>query len=109
MHGTLGLIDIVATMLYGNTYKFQLPSNVYYACGHIAYKWLPYGAVGSCTLTRLIPATWVWGNKDLPYEAIPKHTLQKREEPLKTNRQLVAEIWVCTYISGIVSKEFTLY
>lgn len=80
-------------MLYGNTYKFQLPSNVYYACGHNAYKWFPYGAVGSCTLTRLIPATWVWENKDLPYQAIPKHTLQKRQVQPKANRQLTHLPW----------------
>lgn len=92
MKDTLGFINIVAIMLYGNTYKFQLPPNVYYACGFNAYKWYIYGAVGSCTLARLTSATWVWDSKDIPYQQIPKHMLYKRSQRPKA-KELVHLPW----------------
>lgn len=92
MKDTLGFINIVAIILYGNTYKFQLPPNVYYACGFNAYKWLPYEAVGSCTLARLTSATWVWDSKDIPNQQIPKHMLYKRSQRPKA-KELVHLPW----------------
>lgn len=88
MDRTTSLINILLVMIYDNTYKFQLPHNVYYACGLNAYKWLPYGAIGACTLARLTRATWVWENIDLPYRQMPKHLLYKRNTIPKAKEQV---------------------
>lgn len=55
MDRTTGLINILLVMIYDNTYKFQLPHNIYYVRGLNAYKWLPYGAIGACTLAKIDP------------------------------------------------------
>lgn len=69
-------ISIVDAMIRKN--KFWLKENIY-----IAFKWLPRGAGGTCTLARLEHATWVWETNDLPYQHIPKHMLAKRDlEPM---------------------------
>lgn len=63
-------------------------SSHYYVCGLNAYKWLPYGAIGACTLARLTRATWVWENNDLPYRQMPKHLLYKRNTIPKAKEQI---------------------
>lgn len=88
MDRTTSLINIVLVMIYDNTNKFQLPHNIYYVCGLNAYKWLPYGEIGACTLAKIDPATWVWENIDLPYRQLPKHLLYKRNTIPKAKEQV---------------------
>ncbi|XP_066438508.1 vomeronasal type-2 receptor 26-like [Eleutherodactylus coqui] len=57
--------------------QIKLPEGVYAVCGNKAYRWIPHGAGGTCTLEKLEPATWVWTNDEFLYQDVPSHMLYK--------------------------------
>ncbi|KAM3936974.1 uncharacterized protein RB166_002689 [Leptodactylus fuscus] len=69
-------VDLVHKLISQHSSFFDLPPQMYWACGNNAYKWLPMGVKGTCTIVRLTPATFVVDK--LKAKAIPKHTLYKR-------------------------------
>ncbi|XP_075137728.1 uncharacterized protein LOC142213309 [Leptodactylus fuscus] len=77
-------VDLVHKLITQHSAFFALPPQMYWACGSSAYKWLPVGVKGTCTIVRLTPATFIVDAK-----AIPKHTLYKRaadNTPRKSGR-----------------------
>ncbi|XP_073430116.1 uncharacterized protein [Dendrobates tinctorius] len=71
-------IDLVHRLVLQHSALWDLPSDMFWVCGDNAYKWLPVGVRGACTLGRLTPATFVIPNDQLNTQSIPKHTLYKR-------------------------------
>ncbi|KAM4040851.1 syncytin-1-like isoform 1-T3 [Anomaloglossus baeobatrachus] len=82
---TLRFASVVMALL--NEYQFELPKGIYIVCGEKAYRWIPKGAEGTCTLARLEPATWVWNEEDFPYKNIPQHMLAKRDTDTNSDKQ----------------------
>ncbi|XP_073437677.1 endogenous retrovirus group PABLB member 1 Env polyprotein-like isoform X1 [Dendrobates tinctorius] len=76
---TIRLVSIAITFL--NEFQFELPKGVYVVCRSNAYRWIPKGAEGACTLAKLEPATWVWNENDFPYKKVPGHMIAKRSAP----------------------------
>ncbi|XP_075113559.1 uncharacterized protein LOC142182739 [Leptodactylus fuscus] len=80
-------VDLVHKLITQHSAFFALPPQMYWACGNNAYKWLPVGVKGTCTIVRLTPATFVVDK--LNARAIPKYTLYKRaadNTPRKSGR-----------------------
>ncbi|XP_075122530.1 uncharacterized protein LOC142196211 [Leptodactylus fuscus] len=80
-------VDLVHKLITQHSAFFALPPQMYWACGNNAYKWLPVGVKGTCTIVRLTPATFIVDR--LNAKAIPKHTLYKRaadNTPRKSGR-----------------------
>ncbi|XP_056416440.1 syncytin-A-like [Hyla sarda] len=72
------LSDIVNKLINQNSSYWELPRDTYWVCGREAYKWLPVGVNGTCTLARLTPSTFVIPNKDVDMRAVPRHMLYQR-------------------------------
>ncbi|XP_056419281.1 syncytin-A-like [Hyla sarda] len=72
------LIDIVNKLINQHSSFWELPRDIYWVCGREAYKWLPVGVKGTCTLARLTPSTFVISNDDIDMRAAPKHMLYRR-------------------------------
>lgn len=84
---TLRLVEAARSILHGPGYT--PPEGIYIVCGFNAYRWIPWGAAGSCTLARVQPATWTWQREDLPYQKIPRHTLHKRSPAKSRAKPLI--------------------
>ncbi|XP_075190670.1 endogenous retrovirus group PABLB member 1 Env polyprotein-like [Anomaloglossus baeobatrachus] len=71
-------IDIVHRLILQHSAIWDLPPQTYWVCGYNAYKWLPVGVNGTCTLARLTPATFIINTTDIPAGKMPLHLLVKR-------------------------------
>lgn len=65
-------------MLRGETTDLRLASGLYYLCGSNAYKWLPQGGQGSCTIARVYRGTWLLD--ELPMDKAPMHLIRNRRD-----------------------------
>ncbi|XP_073525221.1 uncharacterized protein [Phyllobates terribilis] len=70
-------IDLVHKLVLQYSALWDLPSATYWVCGNNAYKWLPVGVGGTCTLARLTPATYLIPHSKVDMRAIPLHTIYK--------------------------------
>ncbi|XP_066450530.1 uncharacterized protein [Eleutherodactylus coqui] len=74
------LVSYIASALIHGA-QLKLPEGVYVVCGSKAYRWIPLGAGGTCTLAKLEPATWVWTSDEFSDQHVPSHMLYKRAVP----------------------------
>ncbi|XP_073518776.1 uncharacterized protein [Phyllobates terribilis] len=98
-------LDLVHRLVLQHSAIWDLPEGTFWICGNGAYKWLPVGIKGTCTLGRLTPATFIVQNQQVDMQAVPKHTLYKRaadNSPRHSGRPHVVQM-------GIPNKIFSTF
>ncbi|KAM4031868.1 endogenous retrovirus group 3 member 1 Env polyprotein-like [Anomaloglossus baeobatrachus] len=98
-------VDLVHRLVLQHSALWDLPRGMYWVCGYNAYKWLPVGVKGSCTLARLTPATFIVPYDQLDAQVLPKHMIFKRaadNKPRESGRPHVVQM-------GTANKIFSTF
>ncbi|XP_075140935.1 endogenous retrovirus group PABLB member 1 Env polyprotein-like [Leptodactylus fuscus] len=96
-------VDLVHRLILQHSAIWDLPLHMYWACGSNAYKWLPVGVKGTCTLVRLTPATFII--ERLNMQAVPKHMIFRRAAdniPRKSGRPHVIQMGTANQIFSTI-------
>ncbi|XP_069599234.1 endogenous retrovirus group PABLB member 1 Env polyprotein-like [Ranitomeya imitator] len=98
-------VDLAHRLVLQHSALWDLPEGTFWICGEGAYKWLPVGIKGTCTLGRLTPATFIISNKQVNMQAVPKHTLYKRaadNSPRPSGRPHIVQMGIPNKIASTI-------